>query len=125
MTGGPYSSPTALSGSGYVHGDVHSHTHFGDGDDGYDAGTDSTISSCGEAHDSSDIAHLPEAEQAQVLFSNQKHHKGRWRQYARKPVRRVRRFSRKFMEKRGKGRAKQMLARAISAYVTGLSDDER
>ena len=62
-----------------------------------DAGTDSdTISSCGvREHDFQDIAHLSEVEKEQELFWAASHAKSRWRQFMRKPVRKVHRFFRK------------------------------
>ena len=80
-------------GSG-LHGNMHPESVF-HGDEEYDSGTDSdTVSSCGDRnYDYSDISNLPEEQQQQELFWAQEHAKGRWRQFMRKPVRRVRRFS--------------------------------
>ena len=73
----------------------------------YDCGTDSdTISSCGQDYDFSDIQDLDAQAQEQELFWAMEYHKGRYRQFTRKPVRKVRRFFRKvFGELRAKAKA--------------------
>ena len=60
----------------------------------YDSGTDTdTISPLGEQYDFSDIMMLSQEDQEQELFSIYQRAKGRFRQFMKKPVRRIRRFS--------------------------------
>ena len=60
-------------------------------------GTDTdTESSYGENnYDYSDILHMDAEEQEQELYWTYKQHKGRFRRFMRKPVRKVRRFFRR------------------------------
>ena len=95
--------------------------------DGYDSGTDSdTASSCGDRdYDYSDVAHLSEEVQQQELFWAMEHAKGRWRQFSRKPVRKVRRFFRRTMKGKGKGKSgKRVSGKGVSTFTMNLTDEE-
>ena len=89
----------------------------------YDSGTDSdTQSDCGEGYSYEDVQHLEEDVVSQVLWTNYKHAKGRWREHERRPVRKVRRYFRKYLSSKGKGKGKCASAKGISTYATNLSD---
>ena len=69
----------------------------------WDSGTDSdTASSCGDV-DLTDLNDVPQLQAEQDLFWAMEHAKRRWRAYTRKPVRKVRRFFRRYMKGKGKG----------------------
>ena len=75
-------------------------------------------------YDFSDIAHLGSEEQQQELFWAYEHAKGRWRKFMKKPVRRVRRFFRRTMRNKGKGKGKRLSGKGITAFTIDLSDEE-
>ena len=102
---------------------TNTYTSYGQDADGYDSGTDSdTASSCGDRdYDYSDIAHLSEEVQQQELFWAMEHAKGRWRQFSRKPVRKVRRFFRRTMKGKGKGKSgKRVSGKGVSTFTMSL-----
>ena len=100
---------------------------YGTNADGYYSGTDSdTVSDCGEReYDFNDLAHLDEQGQQQELFWAMEHAKGRWRQFMKKPVRQVRRFFRRRMKGKGKGKSgKRMTGKGIAAFTMKLNDED-
>ena len=82
-----------------------------------DSGTDTdTSSSVGENHyDMSDVPTGNDDVIAEHLFWAYRHHKGRYRRFMRKPVRRVRRF----FKRRGKGRGKHS-----GFFLANMTDSE-
>ncbi len=91
----------------------------------YDSGTDSdTQSDCGEGYTYEDVQDVPPDEASQVLWTKYQHAKGRWREHERRPVRKVRRFFRKYLSSKGKGKGKRAKASALATYATNLSHDD-
>ena len=90
----------------------------------YDSGTDSdTESSVGDTmYGWQEFEGMEPEEVEQVLFGRMQKAKGMWRQYTRKPVRKVRRFFRR--KGKGKGKGKRLSGKGISTYVATLGDEE-
>jgi len=66
-------------------------------------------------YDMSDVPAGPDDAVAEHLFWAYRHHKGRYRRFVRKPVRRVRRF----FKRRGKGRGKH-----AGFFLANMTDSE-
>ena len=67
---------------------------------------------------------MEEAEKEQAIFWAYQKAKGRWRQYMKKPNRRVRRHFRKYQRKKGKGKGKRLSGKAISTFATDCTTEE-
>jgi hypothetical protein len=108
--------------------------NWNEGVEGYDSGTDTdTESSVGDTLlNYDDVQDLPDAEKEEVLFGNYSYHKKKYRSYMRKPVRRVRRFVRKqmFHKTKGKGKGKRfgkhrrLSGKGVSTLIADLSDEQ-
>ena len=70
---------------------------------------------------------MTEAEQAQELFWPYQRAKGRYRQHQKKPVRKVRRFFRRTLNRKGKsskGKGKRVTGKGMSSYLAELSQED-
>ena len=105
-------------------------THRLDADDADSpyTGTDTdTVSSLGEPYDYIDVQHLDDKDIEQELSWIYQRAKGRYRQYQKKPVRRVRRFLRKHLTNLRQGRhgnSRRLTGRGVTNFVSSLTNDE-
>ena len=119
--------PTLFAGGSWPASQSSTSYYYGDNYEGdWDSGTDSeTESSNGDTqYDMTDIAHLADEEKEQELYWAQQVAKGKWRQYMRKPTRKVRRFFRRQLRVKGKGKGKRLSGKGVTSYTMSLTDDE-
>ena len=105
-------------------------THRLDADDvdSQYTGTDTdTVSSLGEPYNYSDVQHVDDKGTEQELFWIYQRAEGRYRQYQKKPVRRVRRFLRKYLSNLRQGRhgkSRRLTGKGAEAFVPSLMEGE-